>query len=140
MLPAIRRCSIAEYEYVIEDITTRQRFKDAILRSNYPVDVHGAASEQNAPLHFRQVEPEEEYFEYPYRSIVPKGVNNLLVCGRCAGMDFYSQAALRVQFSCQAMGEAAGIAAKLAVDGSVPFAEVNGAKVRMIMRERGSMV
>ena len=84
--------------------------------------------------------PEEEYFEYPYRGMVPRGVDNLLVCGRCTGCDFMTQSALRVQFSCQAMGEAAGIAAKIALEENLRFADVDGKKVRQKMRERGSMI
>ena len=130
----------AEYEYGIEDIVERRRFADAITKSNYPVDVHGASQSMDKELEYKKVSPDEEYFEYPYRSIVPVGVDNLLVCGRCAGMDFYSQSAIRVQFSCQAMGEAAGLAARIAIDEEVAFKQVDGVKVREMMRARGSML
>lgn len=129
---------IAEYEYSICDIAAYRRFDDAILRSAYPVDVHGASSEMDGDLEYPPCEPENRYFEYPYRSLIPKGIKNLLVCGRCSGCDFYSQSALRIQLSCQAMGEAAGIAAGLAVRMGISFSEVDGVRVREIMRERGS--
>ena len=129
---------IAEYEYSIRDIVSYRRFDDAILRSAYPVDVHGASSEMDGELEYPPCETENRYFEYPYRSLIPKGIKNLLVCGRCSGCDFYSQSALRIQLSCQAMGEAAGIAARLAVQNDISFSEVDGVRVREIMRERGS--
>lgn len=128
----------AEYEYSVRDILSYKRFDDAILRSAYPVDVHGAASELEGDLDYPECAPENRYFEYPYRSLIPVGIKNLLVCGRCSGCDFYSQSALRIQLSCQAMGEAAGIAAKLAVDGGKRFSEIDGTLVRKIMRSRGS--
>lgn len=129
---------VAEYEYTIQDIVSYKRFDDAILRSAYPVDVHGAASEMDIDLEYPPCEPDEQYFEYPYRSLIPKNIKNLLVCGRCSGCDFYSQSALRIQLSCQAMGEAAGIAAYLAIESDLSFAEVDGVKIREIMRVRGS--
>lgn len=130
----------AVYEYDFEDVAERRRFDDAILKSAYPIDVHGAANESGRTLDYKECAPEEEYFEYPYRSIIPQGFDNLLVCGRCAGSDFYSQSALRVQFACQAMGEAAGIASKLSIDSGKPFYEVDGKMVRLEMRKRGSML
>lgn len=130
----------AVYDYTFEDIAAHRRFPDAIFKSAYPVDVHGAASKSGRTVEYSPCAPSEDYFEYPYRGIIPKGMNNLLVCGRCAGSDFYAQSALRVQFSCQAMGEAAGIAARLSIDGDKPFYEVDGSKVRLEMRRRGSML
>lgn len=128
----------AEYEYSIHDILHRRRFEDAIFKSAYPVDVHGASTSMECILEYDECPPEEAYFEYPYRSLVPKGINNMLVCGRCAGCDFYSQSAIRVQFSCQAMGEAAGIAAGLKLEKGISFREVNGAEVSRRMRAAAS--
>ncbi len=128
----------AEYEYTIQDIVLRRRFDDAILRSAYPVDVHGAASELEGELEYPECVPEERYFEYPYRALIPINIKNILVCGRCSGCDFYSQSALRIQLSCQAMGEAAGIAAKIVSDCGKRFSDIDGVKVRERMRERGS--
>ncbi len=130
----------AVYEYSFEDIVEHRRFDDAILKSAYPIDVHGAANESGYDVKYSECKPSEAYFEYPYRGLIPQGIKNLLVCGRCAGADFYSQSALRVQFSCQAMGEAAGIAAKLSIEQNKTFYEVDGVNVRLEMRKRGSML
>ena len=130
----------AEYEYSIQDVAQRRRFEDAVFKSAYPIDVHGGSAEIGEEVDYVPCVPEEDYFEYPYRGMVPRGVDNLLVCGRCTGCDFMTQSALRVQFSCQAMGEAAGIAAKIALEENLRFADVDGRKVRQKMRERGSMI
>ena len=79
----------------------------------------------------------EKYWEIPYRSLVPVGLDNLLVAGRCAGFDFVAQSAARVQHSCRAMGEAAGLAAKLCHEEQVGFPALDGARVRELMRKRG---
>lgn len=130
----------AVYDYTFKDVANHNRFSDAIFKSAYPIDVHGAARDSGVSVEYAPCEPSERYFEYPYRSIIPQGLKNLLVCGRCAGADFYSQSALRVQFSCQAMGEAAGIASKLSISENKPFDEIDGSKVRLEMRKRGSML
>lgn len=128
----------AEYQCTSEDIVNYHKFNDGILMSNYKIDIHGASEELGRSISYKDIPESEMYFELPYRSIVAKGVDNLLVCGRCAGMDFYAQSALRVQFCCQAMGEAAGIAAAAVIKNNISCREVDGTKVRNIMKERGA--
>ena len=53
--------------------------------------------------------PESRGFnELPYRMLVPEGIDNLLMAGRCASMTHDGQSAARVSGACFAMGEAAG--------------------------------
>jgi hypothetical protein len=52
--------------------------------------------------------------DIPYRSLIPKNVNNLLVAGRCISCDHESHASLRGAATCMGMGHAAGTAAALA--------------------------
>ena len=60
--------------------------------------------------------PESRGFnELPYRMLMPEGIDNLLVAGRCASMTHDGQSAARVSGACFAMGEAAGTAAALAL-------------------------
>ena len=142
-LPGIRESNRIKTEYwcTCGDIVSYRKFDDAILRSNYEIDVHGASAAAGGSLEYNKSLPEnEQFFEMPYRSIVPKGISNLLVCGRCAGFDFYAQSALRVQFCCQAMGEAAGIAAAIAIKNNLHFKDVDGVKVRKVMCSRGAML
>ena len=129
----------AEYDFTYEDAVMQRRFPDAILRTNYSIDVHGGAKHLT-DVKFEEAPDGKKYMEYPYRSLIPKETDNLLVAGRCAGCDFLTQASLRIQKTCQAMGEAAGIAAKLAIDERLPMNRVDGVRVREIMRERGSML
>ena len=70
------------------------------------------------------------WYDIPYRSIVVKGVDNLFVTGRCLGAEFIVQSSLRVQHSVRSSGEAAGIAAAMAIDAGIPAREVHGKKVR----------
>lgn len=60
-------------------------------------------------------------FEIPYRSLIPVNVSNLLAAGRCISADHVAESGVRAISLCMMIGEAAGIAAALAVEkGSKP--------------------
>ncbi len=133
-LPGIResRRIIGEYMLTIEDYNARAKFSDAIAQSAYPVDVHG----RTTTVHPDTFKP-GEFFEVPYGCLVPKGIDNLLVAGRCSSASFWAQSAIRIQLVCHALGEAAGIAASMALDLSCAAKQVDGAAVRAEMCARG---
>ena len=56
-----------------------------------------------------------------------------------AGAEFLAQSSLRIMPCCRSAGEAAGIAAALALDGKMPARDVDGRKVRKIMEDRGAI-
>ncbi|MEG1743039.1 MAG: FAD-dependent oxidoreductase, partial [Clostridia bacterium] len=76
--------------------------------------------------------------EIPYRALVVKGYDNLLVAGRCLGAEFLAQSSLRVQQSARSSGEAAGIAAAIAVQNNIAARDVDGSAVRGKMVEKGA--
>lgn len=98
-------------EYVItgEDITEARKFKDVIARGSYPIDIHSPTGEGtvNPPM-----APGASY-DIPYRSLVPKDIDNLLVAGRCISSTHEGQSAIRVIPIVVAIGQAAGVAAAL---------------------------
>ena len=51
----------------------------------------------------------------PLSALVPKGSENIIVAGRSVSSDRLANSGLRVQAPCMAMGQAAGVAAALAV-------------------------
>lgn len=118
----------AEYVMTVRDILSYKKFPDGVCKSNYPLDVHGVEDVTLGLKYDEGVPKEERYWEVPYRCMVPKNVENLLVTGRCAGFDFRAQSATRIQLVCRAMGEAAGIAAAMAK--GAPFAQVDGPALR----------
>lgn len=128
-IPGIResRRIVGEYVLTGDDLRARRRFEDAVAQSAYPVDIH---SEKNLTLiHFAP----GEYYEIPYRCLQPKEMDNLLVAGRCLSASFEAQSSARIQLTCMALGEAAGIAAALSPD----VKRIDGADVRRKMQEYG---
>lgn len=74
-----------------------------MAQSAYPIDIH---NEKNLVL--IHMDP-GEYYEIPYRCMLPREVDNLLVAGRCVSATFAAQSSMRIQLTCMALGEAAGI-------------------------------
>jgi hypothetical protein len=87
------------YDYTLEDILSEKTFDNAVLHSDYPVDIHSNKKDGST---LREVRP----YTLPLESLMAQDYDNLYVAGRCLGADFKAQAALRVQASCMSMGEA----------------------------------
>ncbi len=87
-----------KYIYTINDIKSGKKFKNPVVVSNYPVDVH--SKDKNAST----LEMVKDY-TLPLESLMSADIDNLFVAGRCISADFMSQGALRVQASCFSMGE-----------------------------------
>jgi len=76
--------------------------------------------------------------EIPYRIIVPKKVDNLLVAGRCASMSHEGQSSARVSGPCFIMGQAAGTAADLALKANVAPRTLDVAALQRRLRADGA--
>lgn len=105
------------YRVVGEKTITEQEYlqgivpDDALSWSYWMVDTHNAAS--SARLVFLE---EGKVATIPLGAMLPKGVSNMLVAGRAISSDQGANSALRVQASCMAMGQAAGVVAALAAE------------------------
>ncbi len=120
------RRAVARYMVTGNDILKAARFHDAIARGCYGVDIHGQKEEKS-----RMDELEEGlWYEIPFRSLRVKDAENLMVAGRCIGATREGHAALRIQPTASATGEACGAAAALAVKMNLGLDEVPYSKIR----------
>jgi len=111
---------VGGYQLSEADILGCARFADSIGVNPWPVEAHVAG---NVVVRFPEAPDACGFNQMPYRMIVPRGVDNLLVAGRCASMTHEGQSAARVSGPCFVMGQAAGLAADLALrDGVRPAA------------------
>jgi hypothetical protein len=78
--------------------------------------------------------------QIPYRSLVPVRTSGLLAAGRNLSADTKSHAALREIPECWVMGEAAGVAATLAVDSGVKVREVDVEALQAQLVKQGGIV
>ena len=113
-----------------------KKFPDMFCQSNYPIDIHGKSLKNIA----NDLVPEDDkpWYDIPFRSLLVRGIDNLMVAGRCLGAEFLVESSLRVQHSARSSGEAAGIGAALALDSGISPHAVNGADVRSIMASKGA--
>ncbi|WP_421838464.1 FAD-dependent oxidoreductase [Novosphingobium sp.] len=80
------------------------------------------------------------YFHVPYRSLVPKGVTNLLVAGRVIGGDKVSHAAVRNMMCCAVSGQGAGVAAAISVKTGRDFDALDIGAVQAELRRQGARI
>lgn len=145
-LLGIRESRNIETEYILSyrDVLNYARFDDFIAVSNYGMDVHDAGYESDGSnfrveMKYKECDnPLERYYQIPFRSLVVKDSDNLFVAGRCMGADFLAQSTVRIQFTCRASGEAAGIGASLAVQNDKKAKDIQGSHVREIMSGWGA--
>ncbi len=78
--------------------------------------------------------------QIPYRSLLPVSTDGLLAAGRNLSADTKSHAALREIPECWAMGEAAGVAATLAIDTGTHVRDVDVRAVQAQLVKQGSVV
>lgn len=78
--------------------------------------------------------------EIPYRCLIPKGSENLIVAGRCIEAEGQALGPARIMSTCFALGEAAGTAASAKVDTGCAFRDINVAALRDDLREHGAEI
>ena len=87
-----------------QDILQAKKFKNPVAKSNYPIDVHAQKGEKNKLTFLK----DNEFYEIPLESLIPKSIENLLVVGKTISCEFDAQASLRIQPNCWSIGENAG--------------------------------
>ncbi len=122
---------IGEYVMTGMDALSGRDFEDSIGCGGHPVDIYPIPKElADMPMnHWR--------FHIPYRIMLPKGVENLLVTGRCVSAERSASGVLRPTAQCMAMGEAAGTAAALAVKNQVSPKEIDVQELRNVLKANG---
>lgn len=132
---------VGDYLLTAEDYLERRSFPDEICRNSYFIDIHGTEEEEKTGANsqaLRHYGPGESH-GIPYRCLIPRKLKNVLVAGRSISCDRRVQGSVRVMPACLATGEAAGLAAALAVkqtDGDVH--QVDTALLRRRLREEGA--
>jgi hypothetical protein len=110
----VRQTRLLDGVYVMskEDVAQRRHFADSVARGR-------------------------DYY-YPYRTMLPRGVGQLLVAGRHYSATSSAQRSSREIPPCMAMGEAAGVAAALALEGDVALDRVDVARLQAKLRAQGA--
>jgi hypothetical protein len=131
---------IADHRLTREELLHGKEFPDVIAQGTYPVDIH----EGDKPgITFEHLDGRARHFagdmtltttrwdgeppdappretlcwQAPYRSLIPRELDNVLAAGRCVGADCAAAGAIRVMINCMQFGQAAGQATAMTPNG-----------------------
>ncbi|MBQ6980132.1 MAG: FAD-dependent oxidoreductase [Clostridia bacterium] len=127
---------IGEYVLTQDDCKNCVKFADAIAACNYDIDIHNPEGSGTSHYYF----PEGEFYTIPYRSLIPKDADNLLVAGRCISSDHEAQASYRIMPTVCTIGEAAGTAISLAVKNKTIVKNINVKELQKRLKENGAFI
>ena len=142
-----------------EEVLNGTEFEDAIAYGSYRVDIH---HQEKPGITFKYLDGTRVYqetgkegvvsrwreeravnptfYQVPFRSIVPGGFGNLLVAGRMLDADLEAFSGVRVMVNMNQLGEAAGTAAYLALNGECDMTDLDVQKLRREMNRGGSVL
>lgn len=131
----IRESRMVDGEYILtqEDLKSLARFEDAIAVANYDIDIHNPVGTGTSHYYFG----DGEWYQIPYRCLLPKGCSNLLVAGRCISSTHEAQASYRIMPFCAELGQAAGAAISVAVKNNTTLRDVDIKELQSILRSEG---
>lgn len=122
-----------DYLLTADDVVTGATFADAVAMGGYHIDIHrpdGSWVDSTA------VQP----YDIPLRSLTAKGIDNLLIAGKCVSASHEALASTRVIPTCMAQGQAAGTAAALGVARNLTPREVSYSALRDRLRQDGAQL
>ena len=119
---------VGQQVLTLDDLEKTIRYDDAIATGCWFIDIHPPTTTTDKPFTGSGFQPAP--YDISYRTLLPKGVSNLLVAGRCHSASKEAAASSRVTVTAMALGEAAGCAAALANQAHIDVAEIGGVKVR----------
>jgi hypothetical protein len=126
---------VGPYQLTEADVLDCADFADTIGVNGWPVESHVAGT-----VEFRWQRSPRGFNQLPFRIILPGNVANLYVTGRCASMTHGAQSAARVTGPCFVMGQAAGVAAGLALSAGVSGDGVDVPELQRRLEEQGAFL
>jgi hypothetical protein len=132
------RRMLGEYVLTKEDLLVQREFPDSIGYGSFFIDIHNLRGPGMDPKSFRP--PPGFKYQIPYRVLVPRGAENLLVAGRCVSCTHEALGSLRVMPQCGVMGEAAGTAAALSIQSQTSPRDLDPTRLREVLRSNGCIV
>jgi glycine/D-amino acid oxidase-like deaminating enzyme len=130
---------VGDYQLTRDDVLAARRFDDEIALCGAPIEDHGPGRGTD----WQYVAGEAGYggvYGIPYRCLLPRGIDNMLVAGRCFSSTHDAHASARSMATCMAMGQAAGTAAALSVARAAAPRELPTDDLRARLTADGSLL
>ena len=132
-----------EYIFSALDVVEARKFEDAICRLAYPVDVHSGKGDgytKDEEYSGPQAPPPGDWYEIPYRCLLPLRIENVLIAGRCVSSTQAGHGAIRIMPACVAMGQAAGVAAAISLESGVSPRMIDVSILLNRLKKQGALV
>lgn len=130
------RMIVGDYVLTEQDCKNCVKFEDAIAACNYDIDIHNPEGTGTSHYYF----PAGAYYTIPYRSLIPKNINNMLVAGRCISSDHGAQASYRIMPVVCCIGEAAGSAIGLAAGSGCSVRDINPKDLQSVLKKNRAYI
>jgi len=124
-----------DYRLTVDDVLGARKFPDAIGQCGAPVeDHHGGKDTKWVYI------ADSGVYDIPFRTLIPEGLDNVLVAGRCFSATHEAHASCRSMAQCMAMGQAAGTAAALAAAETRDPRELDVGRLQERLIESGAIL
>ncbi|MBQ3493431.1 MAG: FAD-dependent oxidoreductase [Clostridia bacterium] len=123
---------VGEYTMTAKDVQSNKRFEDTVVKLANSIDVHTSSRTV-----YRTYE-NKDYYTIPYRSLVHKDFDNVWSAGKTVSADRLALGAIRVMPPSMAMGQAAGVAASIAVKNGYTAKSTPYSTIKNILNEQGA--
>ncbi|MBR2459829.1 MAG: FAD-dependent oxidoreductase, partial [Clostridia bacterium] len=130
------RMICGEYTLTKDDLLNCRVPYDTISICNYDIDIHNPEGSGTSHYYF----PPGAYYGIAYRCLIARDCVNLLAAGRCISSTHEAQASYRIMPTCCTLGQAAGVAAALALEKSGAVRDVVVEELRGILRSDGAAI
>jgi hypothetical protein len=137
--PRESRRIVGEYILTADDVLSARKFSDGVVNGVHPIDIHHRSYASVSDKNYRGL-PCSAYYNIPYRCLLPKTVENLLVAGRCISCTHEALGSARVMATSLGMGQAAGTAAAMCLEGGCPPRAVSARALRDRLSRQGAIV
>jgi len=127
---------IGEYLLEKEDVLSGRQFEDSVVRGAYPIDIHDP---HGGPTQFQFIKDGGSY-SIPYRCFIPKGVDNLLVAGRCLSASHEAMGTARIMGAVMGQGQAVGTAVAMAAKAGGNIRQVDVSALQTQLQKDGAML
>jgi hypothetical protein len=126
---------IGDYQLTRDDVLAARRFPDEIALCGAPIEDHGPGGDTEW-----QYVAQGAAYGIPFRALLPRGLDALLVAGRCFSATHDAHASARSMATCMAMGQAAGTAAALAANANSAPRAIDAAMLRAALLKDGALL
>ncbi|MBQ7988336.1 MAG: FAD-dependent oxidoreductase [Bacteroidaceae bacterium] len=123
---------VGDYVLNENDVLEGRSFDDGVSCGTYAIDIHPGKGKMQIYTGSGKM-----VYEIPYRSLIPVGLDNLLVAGRPFSANQMAAGSARVMATCMAMGQGAGTAAAMAAEGNGMTRDIDTKYLREILILQG---